>query len=212
MTVLFTRRRKDAKNRYCKGWDNVKTGIAVILLLLSGATAQAGIGARAGVNYTAITAPGISTTMGSGLTAGLTYRTEVVPYAQLQFELLFDRHQMAFEEDSAASYSISMDYVRVPALVKLHLAGQGGPITGFLQGGADLGVKVRDRISAGGDTSAIEGFSPIDCCWIMGGGAEIAGFLSADIRVYRSLFAIADKDEMGDLRNFGIAFGLGISF
>jgi hypothetical protein len=189
----------------------MKTITAVLSILLIGTTAQAGIGARAGINYTAITAPGISTTMGSGLTAGLTYRTEVVPYAQLQFELLFDRHQMTFD-DSATSYSVSMDYVRVPALVKLHLAGQGGPITGFLQGGADLGIKVRDRVSVGGDTSAIEGFSPIDCCWILGGGAEIAGFLSADIRVYRSLFAIADKDEMGDLRNFGIAFGLGISF
>jgi hypothetical protein len=180
-------------------------------MLLIGTTAYAGIGARAGINYTAITAPGISTTMRSGLTAGLSYRTEVVPYAQLQFELLFDRHQMTFV-DSPATYSISMDYVRVPALVRLHIAGQGGPVTGFLQGGADLGIKVRDRISAGGDTSAIEGLSPIDCCWILGGGAEIGNFLSADLRIYRSLFAIADKDEMGDLRNFGVAFGLGISF
>lgn len=184
----------------------------MILTLLICATAKAGIGARAGINFTGIFAPGISTTMGPGLTAGLTYNTEVVPYAHLQFELLFDRHQMAFDDDSVTSYSISMDYVRVPALVKLHLAGQGGPITGFLQGGVDLGIKVRDRISVGGDTSAIEGFSPVDCCWILGGGAEVAGFLSADIRFYRSLFAIADKDEMGDLRNFGIAFGLGISF
>ncbi|MDI6739742.1 MAG: porin family protein [Candidatus Edwardsbacteria bacterium] len=190
----------------------MQKAIAVLFaLVFVCATCHAGIGARAGVNYTTITAPGISTTMRSGLTAGPTYRTEVAPYAQIQFELLFDRHQMTFE-DSTINYSISMDYVRVPALVKLHLAGQDGPITGFLQGGADLGIRIRDRISASGDTSAIEGLSPIDACWILGGGAEIANFLSADIRVYRSLFAIADKDEMGDLRNFGIAFGLGFSF
>jgi hypothetical protein len=188
-----------------------KTNAAILLLLLAGATARAGIGARAGVNYTGITAPEITTTMRSGLTAGLTYRTEVVRYAYLQFELLLDRHQMVFK-DSAASYNIAMDYVRVPALIKLHFAGQGGPVTGFLQGGADLGIKVRDRISAGGDTSSIEGFSPFDCCWILGGGAEIANVLSVDFRISRSLFAIADKDEMGDLRNFGITFGLGISF
>jgi len=189
-----------------------KTIAVLFALVFICTTCYAGIGARVGINYTGIFAPGISTTMGSGLTAGLTYNTEVVPYAQLQFELLFDRHQMAFDDDSVTSYSISMDYVRLPALVRLHIAGQGGPVTGFLQGGVDLGIKIRDRVSAGGDTSAIEGLIPIDCCWIAGGGAEIAGFLSADIRIYRSLFAIADKDEMGDLRNFGIAFGLGISF
>jgi hypothetical protein len=189
----------------------VKSGIAAILILLAATTAHAGIGARAGVNYTAITAPEISTTMRSGLTLGLVYYAEVVPSAGLQFELLFERHQMAFE-DSAVRYDIGMDYLRVPALLRLHLAGQDGPVTGFLQGGADLGVKLRDRVSAGGDTAAIEGFSPIDCRWILGGGAEVAGFLSADLRVARSLFAIADKDEMGDLRNVSVTLGLGFRF
>lgn len=189
----------------------MRTAIVALLMTLAATTAHAGIGARAGVNYTAITAPGISTTMRSGLTLGLAYAAEVVQYADIQFELLFERHQMAFE-DSAVRYDIGMDYLRVPALLRLHLLGQGGPVTGFLQGGVDGGIKLRDRISAGGDTAAIEGFSPIDCCWILGGGAEVAGFLSADLRVARSLFAIADRDEMGDLRNVSVTLGLGFRF
>jgi len=186
----------------------LRSGLA--LLALSGA-AWAGPGARAGVNYAFISAEGISPQTRPALVAGATYLIKPIDQVNLQIELNYCRHHMRFD-DSATSYSLRMDYIRLPGMIKVHLAGdENSFLRPFLLGGGELAVKIDQRFIVGGKNTLMPDIYPVDMGIFLGAGVNLLDHLWLDLRLYRSAMSIVNRDEYGDIRNLGISLSAGIN-
>jgi hypothetical protein len=182
-----------------------------LVLLAMAAPALAGLGVRGGVNCGFISAEGISPQTRPALVAGLTYVVPVVEMAGLQFELDYCRHQMRFD-DSTQSYALRMDYLRLPGMVRVFLTGEDIMLRPFVLGGGELGIRVDQRFEVDGRNEVIEDIYPFDLDVFLGLGAELAGHMTVDLRLYRSAISIVNKDESGDIRNLGLALSAGLNF
>ncbi len=184
---------------------------SLALVAISGAS-RAGPGVRAGVNYAFISAEGIAPQTRPALAAGVNYLIRPVDQVNLQFELYYSRHHLRFD-DSATSYALRMDYVRLPGMIKVHLAGdEDSFLRPFLLGGGELAVKVDQRFTVDGENTLMSEIYPVDMGVFLGAGANLVNHLWLDIRFYRSAMSIVNRDEYGDIRNLGITMSVGLNW
>jgi len=188
-----------------------KTVLVVVALLAVCRAALAGPGVRGGVNYGFISAQGISPQTRPALVAGLTYLVRPVDQVNLQLELDYCRHHMRFD-DSTTSYSLRMDYIRLPGMIKVHLAGdEDSFLRPFLLGGGELAVKVDQRFTVDGENTLMPEIYPVDMGVFLGAGVNVLDHLWLDVRLYRSAMSIVNRDEYEDVRNLGISFSAGVN-
>lgn len=191
----------------------VKTSLncGLALFALIGA-AWAGPGLRAGVNYAFISAEGISPQTHPALVAGAIYLIRPIDQVHLQLELDYCRHHMRFD-DSTQSYSLRLDYIRLPGMIKVHLAGdEDSFLRPFLLGGGELAVKVDQRFTVNGENTLMSDIYPVDMGIFLGAGVNILDHLSFDLRLYRSAMSIVNRNEYGDIRNLGIVLSSSLYF
>lgn len=184
--------------------------LSLALMALAGA-AGAGPGARVGVNYAFIWAEGISPQTRPALVAGGTYLIKPVDQVNLQLEIDYCRHHMRFD-DSTNSYSLRLDYIRLPGMIKVHLAGaEDSFLRPFLLGGGELAVKVDQRFTVDGENTLMPDIYPVDMGVFLGAGVKVLDHLWLDVRFYRSAMSIVNRDEYGDIRNLGISLSTGVN-
>lgn len=184
--------------------------LSLALMALAGA-AGAGPGARVGVNYAFIWAEGISPQTRPALVAGGTYLIKPVDQVNLQLEIDYCRHHMRFD-DSTTSYSLRLDYIRLPGMIKVRLAGdEDSFLRPFLLGGGELAVKVDQRFTVDGENTLMPDIYPVDMGVFLGAGVKVLDHLWLDVRFYRSAMSIVNRDEYGDIRNLGISLSTGVN-
>lgn len=184
--------------------------LGLALIAVWGA-AGAGPGIRAGANYAFISAEGISPQTRPALLAGATYLIRPIDQVNIQFEIDYCRHHLRFD-DSTQSYSLRMDYIRLPGMIKVHLAGdEDSFIRPFLLGGGELAVKVGQRFTVDGENQLMPDIYPVDMGVFLGAGVNVLGHLALDVRFYRSTMSIVNRDEFGDIRNLGISLSAGVN-
>lgn len=182
-----------------------------LVLMAAGGAAPAGPGVRAGANYAFISAQGISPQTRPALLAGATYLAKPIDQVNIQLELDYCRHHLRFD-DSAQSYSLRMDYVRLPGMIKVHLAGdEDSFLRPFLLGGGELAVKVDQRFTVDGENTLMPDIYPVDMGVFLGAGVNVLDHMWLDVRFYRSAMSIVNRDEYGDIRNLGISMSAGVN-